>query len=86
MVAIMFHSAGLDSHPWRSPYISVPLSTIALQLKTIAESDYKTVFLDQAYAARNSKNRICLTFDDGYLDNWIHIFPLLQIVPTICYS
>ena len=80
MISIMFHSIGLENHPWRSKYISEPISLMEVKLNQIHKEDYKTLFMHEAYEFRHKKNDklIHLNFDDGYLDNWVYLFPLLK--------
>lgn len=76
----MFHSVGLENHAWRSQYISEPIEVMESKLKAIEEEGYEAIFMGEAHNLRNSKsdNFIHLNFDDGYLDNWVHLFPLLK--------
>ena len=80
MISIMFHSAGLEKLAWRSPYISEPIEQIELKLSQIKKEKYSSIFMNEAFQCRNSKkdNLIHLNFDDGYLDNWVHIYPILK--------
>ncbi|MFO7915436.1 MAG: polysaccharide deacetylase family protein [Candidatus Krumholzibacteriales bacterium] len=76
----MFHSAGLRDLEWRSSHISEPLDILKAKFDVIRDEGYRTLFMKEA--AEHSGDRrdklIHLTFDDGYLDNWVHIFPLLR--------
>ncbi len=80
MISVMFHSAGLRDLAWRSSHISEPLDIMREKLSIINKEGYSTVFM--AEAAENSGHErdglIHLTFDDGYLDNWVHVFPMLR--------
>lgn len=80
MISIMFHSIGLENHPWRSKYISEPISLMDIKLKQIHIEDYKSLFMHEAHELRhNKKDRLIhLNYDDGYLDNWVYLFPLLK--------
>ena len=53
------------------------------QLAYLAENGYRTIFMDEVYnylykSRHIPKKTIALTFDDGFLDNWVYAFPLLQ--------
>lgn len=80
MISIMFHSAGLNNLPWRSSHISEPLDIIRDKFEVIKEDGYKSIFMREAAAHMGQKRDrlVHLNFDDGYLDNWVHIFPLLM--------
>lgn len=56
--------------------------TFRAQMKWLAESGWKTVtaaevenFYREGILPRKS---VMLTFDDGWLDNWLQVFPVLQ--------
>ena len=83
MISIMFHSAGLDRLSWfgaeKGDSFSDSLSSISMKLKVIYDAGFRTVEMAEAVKANESQSKkIFLTFDDGYLDNWVHIFPLLE--------
>lgn len=80
MISVMFHSAGLNNLRWRSSHASEPLDKLKEKLEVIHQEGYRSVFMKEAakYSGRTRDRTIHLTFDDGYLDNWVHIFPLLK--------
>lgn len=79
MVSIMFHSAGLNRYPWRSSHISDSLGSMSMKLKALSDAGFETVRMEDACADRDRRSRrVLLTFDDGYLDNWVHVFPMLE--------
>jgi len=80
MISIMFHSAGLNNLQWRSAHISDPLDIVREKLKVICDEGYKTISMREATAniGRTRDNLVHLNFDDGYLDNWVHVFPILR--------
>jgi peptidoglycan/xylan/chitin deacetylase (PgdA/CDA1 family) len=80
MISIMFHTAGLNSLKWRSRHLSEPLDIFKGKLEVIREEGYRSVFMREAAEhIGGTRDRIVhLNFDDGYLDNWIHVFPLLE--------
>jgi peptidoglycan/xylan/chitin deacetylase (PgdA/CDA1 family) len=59
--------------------VSEPLDIIRDKLEVIRDEGYESVFMkDAARLIGQKRDRIVhLDFDDGYLDNWVHIFPLL---------
>ncbi|MEL4457169.1 polysaccharide deacetylase family protein [Lutimonas vermicola] len=76
----MFHSIGLENYQWRSKYISEPISLMNDKLSQIHKEGYKSLFMHEAHESRFNKkdNLIHLNYDDGYLDNWVHLFALLK--------
>lgn len=62
--------------------ITVSPDRFAAQMAYLAQAGYQTVGAAQlsAYLAGGSlpAKSIVLTFDDGYLDNWVHAHPVLQ--------
>ncbi len=80
MISVMFHSAGLNSFDWAFSPISDPLDIAREKLEVIHQEGYCTLSMEEAARKVGNKrdNLIHLTFDDGYLDNWVHIFPLLE--------
>ena len=80
MISIMFHSLGLEKHQWRSQYISESISIIEGKMRQIKKDGYTSIFMQEAHNNINtsSNDLIHLNFDDGYLDNWVHLFPILK--------
>lgn len=80
---VMFHSVGAERLDWVFNYISSPKGPFEDKLRCLKEAGFNFVFwrelhdymagrLDLALPA------VMLTFDDGYLDNWTTVFPLLE--------
>lgn len=66
----------------RPGLVTLSPQTFREQMKWLAESGWKTVtsselehFYRGGYLPRKS---VMLTFDDGWLDNWFQVFPVLQ--------
>lgn len=84
MIVFIFHSVGLDKSQWFSNYLSLSVEHFEKWFEYLAENKYKTEFIDTWYNTedvdtniRNDK-KIILTFDDGYVDNWVYLYPLLS--------
>ena len=79
---IAYHSIA-DEHQHLISYLSLPISLFERQLQYLARTGFETVTLYDVYAylhhgASLPRLSIALTFDDGYLDNWVYAFPLLK--------
>jgi hypothetical protein len=79
---VMYHSAGLDTLPWVWKHISLPEEQLRRQLEALGRARYEPLFLDEALAVsegtRRCRKPLLITFDDGYLDNWTVIYPMLE--------
>jgi peptidoglycan/xylan/chitin deacetylase (PgdA/CDA1 family) len=83
MNVIMFHSVGNDSGKWYRNWLSVTLNHFETFCKFLGKEGYQAVFFEDWYAIQNdpskdSKKKIILSFDDGYLDNWVYVYPILK--------
>jgi peptidoglycan/xylan/chitin deacetylase (PgdA/CDA1 family) len=62
--------------------ITVSPDNFAAQMAYLAQAGYRTVGAEQLSAYLTGKplpaKSVVLTFDDGYLDNWVHAHPVLQ--------
>lgn len=79
----MFHSVGNDGSTWSQNWLSVSLSHFERFCEFLKKKNYKSYFLDIWYEQQNSGERqnqkdIVLTFDDGYLDHWVYVYPILK--------
>lgn len=79
---VIYHSLGCrNSHRWG--HLSHPVSTFRRQLAYLRKHKFSVINLDVLY--RHLRNAdplppkpVALTFDDGFLDNWCHMFPVLR--------
>jgi peptidoglycan/xylan/chitin deacetylase (PgdA/CDA1 family) len=79
----MFHSVGLEHHPWAWNHISEPITTFEAKIARLKASGFTGVFWRDLYdhmagTRTLPDDSILLTFDDGYLDNWVHVYPVLK--------
>ena len=80
---IMFHSVGLEKSDWCFSYVSESLVTFEEKIKVLVSSGYKFIFWQDLYnhmsGLKSAPDKsIMLTFDDGYLDNWVYVFPIIK--------
>ncbi|MEE9423628.1 MAG: polysaccharide deacetylase family protein [Methylococcales bacterium] len=81
--SIMFHSVGLESYPWVWSYVSESIDSFENKLKLLKHRSFNSIDWHQLYDYMSGNkllplNSIFLTFDDGYLDNWVYVYPLLK--------
>jgi peptidoglycan/xylan/chitin deacetylase (PgdA/CDA1 family) len=79
---IMYHSVS-DDQRWLWGHLSCPVDVFEDQMCALACGGFKTITLQDLYshfAHRTSlpDNPVVLTFDDGYLDTWVNVYPILE--------
>lgn len=80
---VMYHSIGISNKNWQWNYLTCPYEVFENQLKWMKKRKFHTISLQQLCDYMNEgislpKKPIVLTFDDGYLDNWVFAYPLLK--------
>lgn len=83
MKVLMFHSVGNEKSSWCQNWLSVSLVHFEHFCKFLKKNNYQTLFLKEWYELQNrphliNNKQILLTFDDGYLDNWVYAYPILK--------
>jgi peptidoglycan/xylan/chitin deacetylase (PgdA/CDA1 family) len=83
MNVVMLHSVGNNNSGWYQNWLSVSLNHFELFCKFLKHNNYESLYLNDWYYLQNNpalihKKQIILTFDDGYLDNWVFVYPLLS--------
>lgn len=77
-VLLYHHVNNIDDDPSLNVYPDV----FEQQMKYLSEQGYATIFLDELigyiYTGRVPKKTVAITFDDGYLDNWVYAYPVLK--------
>ncbi len=79
----MFHSVGMERTSWIWSTLSDSVHSFERKLTAIKAAGFSTVFWDDLYHYMEGSrtlpdNSILLTFDDGYLDNWVLAYPILK--------
>ena len=80
---LMFHSIGIWNEKWVWKSMSESQEVFETLLERLRRGGYRTVGLAELYEHMSGQrklpaNSIVLTFDDGYLDNWVIAAPLLR--------
>ncbi len=79
---IYYHSVGPKNKEWVNFFLTLSIPYFEDQLKMISRN-FEIITLKEFWEARNGlrevpKNALVITFDDGYLDNWVWAFPYLK--------
>lgn len=80
---LYYHSVGDHSRARPKSALSLPRLVFERQMRWLKEKGFATVFLkdlrDYVAGRRSMPGReIALTFDDGFLDNWVFVWPLAK--------
>jgi peptidoglycan/xylan/chitin deacetylase (PgdA/CDA1 family) len=80
---LMYHSVAPEIGDWAFKYLSLAPDVFEDQIFTLASAGFVTVTLSDLHDYVAGKRRLppkalVLTFDDGYLDNWVFAFPILR--------
>jgi peptidoglycan/xylan/chitin deacetylase (PgdA/CDA1 family) len=76
---LMYHHVA----PRPGDMVTVTPETFEGQMRHLAEAGYTTISLDELLAfvrgeTEPPRRAVAITFDDGWLDNWVHAFPVLR--------
>jgi len=80
---LMFHSVGVRHLEWPHAFLSEDLSLFERKIETLIRLGYQPIFHEELHrhlraGAAIPDKAILLTFDDGFLDNWVVVFPFLK--------
>ncbi len=79
---LMYHSVGRVIPEWAWSDLTVPADVFEDHLAWLKRAGYQTVGLEDCYNHVSGEvplppRSVVLTFDDGYVDNWTYVAPLL---------
>lgn len=68
---------------WLLKFLTLKLANFEQQLAYLSENHFQSVFMDEWLRIRighktSTGKEVCLTFDDGLLDNWVYAWPLAK--------
>lgn len=80
---IMYHNIGVSNPEWIWNHLVCPWQTFRDHLEWLKKMNFKAISLQELYEYKKSghirhSKSVVLTFDDGYLDNWVFAYPLLK--------
>jgi len=76
--AFMYHATDVAPWPGMRAGLNVNPTLLDYQLRYLKEHGYTFVTATELLTFQPVARHVCLTFDDGYEDNYIHLFPLLK--------
>jgi peptidoglycan/xylan/chitin deacetylase (PgdA/CDA1 family) len=79
----MYHSVGRVLTDWAWSNLTTPATVFEDHLHALARAGYRSASLREWHAHVQGEKvlpakSVVLTFDDGYLDNWVYAAPLLE--------
>lgn len=83
-IILYFHSVAPFKHPsWIKNYLTLSMHYFEDLIKYLINKKYQFINLDKYFDIKSNtycdkQKYVCLTFDDGYLDNFIYVYPLLK--------
>ncbi len=73
---LMYHA--VDDETWGYSELFVRPSDMEAQLQYLQDNGYTTIFFSDLANLDEIEKPVLLTFDDGYVDNYTKLYPLLQ--------
>ncbi len=81
---LYFHSvAPRPFAGWPLSFLTMRLDRFEEQMRYLRDRGYRSIFLDEWLSMRRGEQpldtrAVCITFDDGLLDNWVYAFPIAK--------
>ena len=79
----MFHSINHADPAWLWDELTCPVDLFERKLDAFRDRGFRPTNLDEVHDVQKagtapSDRAVVLTFDDGYLDNWVYAYPILK--------
>jgi peptidoglycan/xylan/chitin deacetylase (PgdA/CDA1 family) len=81
---LYYHSvAPQASKQWVLHFLTLKLEVFEAEMRYLKAHQFRSIFLDEWLAIRQGRSKgrgdeVCLTFDDGLLDNWVFAYPIAK--------
>ncbi len=80
---VMYHGVGPPKPDWMWNFLVMPAQVFEGQMRILKEKGWTTITLKKLYDHMSKGESlpdkpVVLTFDDGYLDNWVFAYPILK--------
>lgn len=80
---VMFHSVAAGDTGWLWDELACPVALFERVISSLRARGYGPATLDDLFDLQSTgtvprDRRVILTFDDGYLDTWVHVYPMLK--------
>ena len=80
---VMYHGVMPGRDDWAWNHLITPLDVFEGQMRALEENGWTTIPLARlhdhvVHGAALPEKPVVLTFDDGYLNNWVYVYPVLK--------
>ena len=73
---LVYHN--VDNTPWSDEVYFMPTNDMESQIISLRKSGYTFITFDDLPELKNIKKPVMLSFDDGYINNYTNLFPILK--------
>jgi peptidoglycan/xylan/chitin deacetylase (PgdA/CDA1 family) len=68
---------------WILKFLTIKLANFERQMAYLKDRNMRSIFMDEWLRIRRGQQaatgrEVCLTFDDGLLDNWVYVYPVAK--------